>query len=112
LLWQPTRAGGLLRQLYGIWILDFLGLLSGSFEILHAEFHVIYQELLLANKQLKDHDMVCFMDFLLCVNILCGHTSRFHKFTTLIQDIKDLLHQNWRVRIAHSLREGHNRVGC
>jgi len=48
---NPTRAGfgGLLCQAYEIWILGFLGLLPGSFEILHEEFHIIYQGLLLAN---------------------------------------------------------------
>jgi len=51
-------------------------------------------------------EVFCYTDSLHCVQILNELTPRFHKYATLIQDIKDLLNLDWRASIGHTLREG------
>lgn len=51
------------------------------------------------------HDVICFTNALLCFNILRVHTQNSTSFATLIQDIKDLLHQDWCIRIVPTLQK-------
>lgn len=39
------------------------------------------------------NDLVCYSDFLHCINILNDPPRRYHVYVVLIQDIKELLEQ-------------------
>lgn len=51
---------------------------------------------------------MCMIYSLHCTDILQIPTLRFHKYVTLIHDIKDLIHQGWHIRIAQTLKEGNS----
>jgi len=108
-LGNPIRAGfgGLLRHQTGHWITGFSGYIAGTSDILLAELHAIHRGLLLA-KEMNFQEVFCYTDSLHCVQILKELTPKFHKYATLIQDIKDLLNLDWQASIDHTLREGNN----
>jgi hypothetical protein len=56
-------------------------------------------------KQLHHHDITCYKYYLHCVDMLQVQTPMFHKYVTLIQNIKDLFHQDWHV---HTMWEGNS----
>jgi len=56
-------------------------------------------------KNLEILELVCYFDFLFCVNLLKDPTSRFHVYAVLIQDMKDLMEQS-NIIVCHTLREG------
>jgi hypothetical protein len=53
-------------------------------------------------------DVISYSDPLLCVKILHESTPKFHKYAALIQDIHDLIHQDWLFHLSHTFREGNN----
>lgn len=106
---NPIRAGfgGLLRHQTGRWITAFSGYIAGTSDILLVELYAIHRGLLLA-REMNFQEVFCYTNSLHCVQILKELTLRFHKYATLIQDIKDLLNPDWLASIDHTLREGNS----
>jgi hypothetical protein len=96
-----TRAdfGCLLRNYVGFYFSGFSGFVQNSTNILQAELLTIYHGLSQA-KEMAIADLVCYSDFLHCINIIKGSQIEFHTYAVLIQDIKEFIDT-----ICHTLRD-------
>jgi len=107
-LGSPIRAGygGILGNNAGFYLSRFSGYIHNSSDILYAELYAIYQGLLLAKHKGIVH-LICYSDFLLCINIITSPFLKFHVYAVLIQDIKELMEQI-NTTISHTLRKGNH----
>jgi len=96
--------GGILRNYVGFFLSAFSSFISGSDDIIIVELSAIYHWLIIA-KDLGVVEFVCYSDYLVCINLINGCREKYHVYTVLIQDMKELLHQV-NVTICHTLREG------
>ena len=95
--------GGLICNNAGFFLSGFSGLLQDSTCILLAELTAFHKGLRLALDMGLD-ELVCYSDSLLSVNLISEGVSKFHAYTVLMQDIKDILAtRNYTVQ--HTLRE-------
>ena len=78
-------------------------MLNKYLKIWDVQIYPIYHGLLLA-KNLWIEELVCYYDYLLCVNLLKDPTLMFHVYAVLIQDAKDLMEQSNTI-VCHTLRE-------
>jgi len=72
-----------------------------------VELHAIYRGLSLAS-EMNLHKVICYLDSLHCVNILMELTHRYHKYATLILNIKNILNLDWITIIAYTHYEGNS----
>jgi hypothetical protein len=79
----------------------FSGFIQGSYDILLAELYAIYNGLLL-DKDMNIDEMVCYSDYLHCVNFIKGPKVRYHILAVLIQDIKELRLPNQCFSLSHT----------
>jgi hypothetical protein len=73
-------------------------------DILVVEFCAIYKSLLLTRYMSID-ELVCYSDFLQCINFIKSLKVKYHIHIVLIQYIKESLSQS-NVYLHHTLREG------
>ncbi|PNY07026.1 ribonuclease H, partial [Trifolium pratense] len=108
-LGSPVRVGfgGIIRNDSGYYLSGFI---QGSLDILHAELLAIYQGLTLAKNMAID-ELVCYSDFLHCINLIKGPNINYHVYAVLIQDIKELISQS-NTTICHTFREENNCADC
>ncbi|PNX56890.1 replication A1-like protein, partial [Trifolium pratense] len=52
-------------------------------------------------------ELVCYSDYLHCINLLKGPNIKYHVYAVLIQDIKELISQR-NITLCHTLREENN----
>jgi hypothetical protein len=79
----------------------FSGFIQGSYDILLAELYAIYNGLLL-DKDMNIDEMVCYSDYLHCVNLIKSPDVRYHIHAVLIQDIKKLRLPNQCFSLSHT----------
>jgi len=106
----PIRAGfgGIIRNSTGYYLSCFSCYINEYFDILYVELRAIYEGLILA-KCFNIIELVCYTDFLHCINLLKGPTMRYHVYVVLIQDVKDLIRQ-CNVTVCYTLRKGNQCV--
>ncbi|GAU17063.1 hypothetical protein TSUD_105620 [Trifolium subterraneum] len=96
--------GGLIRNSHGAWIRGFAGNIGFS-NILHAELLAVYHGLVLAwDMDIKD--LICYSDSKTAIKLIGDPINEWHHFAAILQNIKDILARDWRVTVAHTLREG------
>lgn len=103
---QRTGFGGLLRNNAGLFISGFSGYTADSFDVLLAKLHAIYQGLRMV-RALGFSDVMCYSNSLHSINLINGPPLKFHAYTTLIHDIKDLIILS-SYSIFHTFREGNH----
>lgn len=105
-LGTPTRAGygGLIRNSVGLFLKGFSGLIHGSTCILQVDLTAILEGFRMV-VIMGIEELVCFSDSQILVNLVSGEVSKFHAYTVIIQDIKDIIASH-NFRIFHTLREG------
>nr|KYP60979.1 hypothetical protein KK1_023402 [Cajanus cajan] len=101
---DPTGYGGLCRDSSGRWQCGFYGD-AGITDNLHAELRAIQDGLMIVWRR-NFRNVICVYDSLHVVNLVLGSREPFHRYTTLVVEIKDLLGHEWRTSLMHSLREG------
>lgn len=52
------------------------------------------------------HQILCYSDCLVVLDMIYKPLSLFHKYVSLIQNIRDKLQLEWSVTMKHTLREG------
>jgi hypothetical protein len=104
-LGSPVRFGfsGFTRNTFGQYLIGFSGFIQDSYDILLAELCAIYKGFLLA-KDMNIDELVCYSNFLHCVNLIKCPQVRYHIHAVLIQDIKKLLPRPMFLSITHSKR--------
>jgi len=55
-------------------------------------------------KEMDIAELVCYSDYLHCINLIEGSNMMFHVYDVMIQDINDLIEQS-NVTIYHTLRK-------
>ncbi|GAU51832.1 hypothetical protein TSUD_324470 [Trifolium subterraneum] len=97
--------GGVIINDLGYYFSGFSGFIQGSSDILLAALFVIYQGLTLAKNMAIDV-LVCYSNSLHCINLIKGPSIKYHAYDLLIQDIKELMSQNFDLTIHASPPEG------
>lgn len=100
----PAGFGGLIRHADGGWVCGFSGHIGHS-EVLKAELMRIISGLKLAWDR-GFRNITCYTDSLVAKLLINEHNIEFHRFATIIQEIRDFLALPWTVELKHTLREG------
>lgn len=82
---SPIRTGydGALRNNGGFYLSGFSVDIQHVSDILHAELFVVYKGLMLA-KEMDISELVCYSNFLNCINLLKVPNMIFHVYVVLI----------------------------
>lgn len=104
-VWDRGSAacGGTIRDEAGQWLMGFHRFLGLS-SVLEAELYAIHTGLIVA-KQCDFHKVVIYTDSLEAFNCLMRDSLSDHPLRDLIVDTRDLLLDNWDVRMYHTSRE-------
>ncbi|KAJ1430717.1 Ribonuclease H domain [Sesbania bispinosa] len=102
----PSGFGGLLRDHLGNWLKGFYGHMVFS-EILQAELLAIRFGLLLAWEE-GYRNIICWTDSMLALSLITAPVLKFHKYSSILEGIARLVHQEWNVTFKHILREGNS----
>jgi hypothetical protein len=98
--------GWIIINYLGYYFSGFSGFIKGSSNILLAELFAIYQGLILA-KNMDIDELVCYSNFLHCINLIKEPTMNYHVYAVLIQDINELFSQS-NTTLYHTFIEGNN----
>lgn len=85
----------IIAELTAAWISGFGGFIGHS-DNLHVELLAIPPILSLYH----------------AISLVLGPTLEFHRYATIVQDIKDLLLLQWDVRLLHTLHKGNHCADC
>lgn len=99
----PADYGGLLQDSDGNWILGFKGSV-GITQILFAELRGILQGLKIAWEN-GFRQVFCDCDCMKAIRLITLGVEEFHIYGAIIAEIRQMLHWNWNVQIAHVYRE-------
>lgn len=100
----PAGFGGLARNPDGGWLFGFSGHIGIS-DVLKAELLGIFNGLKLAWER-GIRNLICYTDSLIARKLITEQTEIFHRYASIIQDIKDQMILPWRIDLRHTLREG------
>lgn len=100
----PGGFGGLARNPDGGWLFGFSGHI-GLFDVLKAELLGILNGLKIAWDR-GFRDIICYTDSMNAMQLIKEQQADFHRYATIVQEIKDLLILPWKVAMHHTLREG------
>lgn len=56
--------------------------------------------------------VTCYSDSLSVIQLVSTQVNMWHTYAPIIQNIVDLLNQNWNVTLSHSLRNGNTCAVC
>jgi len=101
---HQIQFGRILRKSVGFFLSAFSNFISGSNDIILVELSPIYHGLIIG-KDLCFVELVCYYDYLVCINLINDCLEMYHVYVILIQDIKKLLHQS-NVTVCHTLVDG------
>lgn len=99
----PAGFGGLARNPDGGWIFGFTGHIGFS-EVL-AELLGIYNGLKLVWER-RHRKVLYYIDSLNAKILIFEHDTTYHRYASILQDIRDLMSLPWAIDLCHSLREG------
>lgn len=100
----PAGFGGLFRNADGGWIYGFNGHIGYS-DVLKAELLGLLNGLKLAWDR-GHRNLRCYTDSLNAKILIQGQSIAYHKYATIVQEVRDLLALPWHVDLQHTLREG------
>jgi hypothetical protein len=80
--------------------------INDASDISYPELYAIYHGLIW-EKTVDIIELICYTDFLHCINLLKGPTMRLQVYAVLIQDVKDFIEQS-NVIVSDTLRENNH----
>lgn len=100
----PAGFGGLVRNSEGGWLVGFSGHIGHS-DVLKAELNGILNGLKIAWER-GYRNLLCYTDSMNAKTLIQDQSIDFHRYATIVQEIRDLLNLPWSVDLLHTLREG------
>lgn len=77
----------------------------GHSDVLKAELLGLYNGLKMAWDR-GHRELICYTDSMNAKILIPDHNIEFHRYATIIQEIRDLVVLPWSVELLHTLREG------
>lgn len=57
-------------------------------------------------RSLEHTDILCVSDSLHDINLMKHPSQEYHRYATIVENIRDFVKEDWSVQFVHSLREG------